>query len=147
MPRKVMDRDRSIGASTLELSGVPRVDALTLAREGLPSGEIGHLWCQPKQDGELTLAFDADVPLVVRGGRVFALDGTDRLVNSTVLGFVRTVERYDRYVREVVGLDDSEGERVAIEAQADMRGIDHAAFADEDSYWPIVCEQMVEGNL
>ena len=142
-----MNRDTSITVNMLQLSGVSSSDANELARSGLPFGEIGHLLCHPKQGTELTLAFDADVPLVVRAGQVIALDGTDRLVNSSAVRFVRTVERYERYVHDVVGLDDAEGERVAISAQADMRGIDGAAFADERAYWPIVCEQMVAGNL
>jgi len=36
---------------------------------------------------------------------------------------------------------------MATETQADMRGIDHAAYADENAYWPIVCEKMMDGNL
>jgi len=96
----------------------------------------------------LVLGYDANVPLVVDAGEVLALDGTRRPVNATVAAFVDVLGRYAEYVLNVVDAADAEeGARLARQAVAEMRRIDPAAFETEDSYWSIVCGQMLAGNL
>lgn len=132
----------------LVAAGASEADAATAAAMEYPRGMVGHLDTQTDGDDELVLAYDATVPLVVRGGQVLALDGTQRLVNSTVTAFLRVLARYGRYVNEVSRVTgDEDGERLAIEAAEDMHKIDPPAFDSDALYWPIVCAQMIEGNL
>jgi hypothetical protein len=144
-----MKRDsKTLTIEDLVGAGVGEADAGDIVRLGLPVGRVGHLLCQPRQGDLLVLAYDADVPLVVEGGQVLAVDGTDRLVNTSVKAFVSVVERYARYVDEVVqSSSEDEGERIAQEAASEMKELDPIAFATDVGYWPIVCTQMVEGHL
>jgi|GEM_PF-6193468 len=147
VPKRLMTRDVSIIAlETLVAAGVAEPDAREIISVGLPSGSVGHLECRPQLvEGVLVLAYDSDVPLVVRAGEVRALDAVERLVNTNVEAFCRMVERYDDYRRAVRSEEDAD--KIAINAAFAMSKIDPRAFADGDSYWPIVCEQMRDGNL
>ncbi len=132
----------------LVAAGATEADAVNAAAMEYPTGMVGHLDVQTDGDEELVIAYDGTVPLVVRDGQVLALDGTQRLVNSNVTTFLRVLARYRQYVNEVsrVGSDE-DGERLAIEAAEDMRKLDPPAFDSDTAYWPIVCAQMIEGNL
>ncbi|MAT24607.1 MAG: hypothetical protein CMN29_06485 [Sandaracinus sp.] len=140
-----MDERSDVMALTIEQlvsKGVEREEAEGLR---LPEGPVGHLECRPgERDGELVLAFDAHVPLVVREGQVRALDGTERLVNTKVARFAAMVERYGAYVARV---RDAEGEAIAREAAREMEEIDPEAFREPTAYWLIITDQMIEGNL
>lgn len=131
--------------------GVPELQAARLASKGLPTGKIGHLNCDPRVvDGELIVGYDSGiVPLVVHDGRVYAVeDGAPRFANTSLECFVLTVERYERYGEYVVrAKSELEKEEIARTAATEMREIDTAAFADEESYWSIICEQMLYGHL
>ena len=49
---------------------------------------------------------------------------------------------------KVVGAaNDEEGARLAREAVDEMQCLDPVAFEKDVNYWPIVCAQMLEGNL
>ena len=140
--------DPILWKAALVAGGVSEGDADFVVRVGIPEGQVGHLIVQPEVDDAVVLAVDGSVPLVVEAGRVVARDGTNRLVNTSVPRFVSMVARYKQYVDEVLRIDtNDEGERVAREATEDMRDIDPTAFENSTSYWPIICAQMVEGNL
>lgn len=129
-------------------AGATEVDAVRAAEYDWPECQVGHLLVQVEAGERLVLAYDADVPLVLDGGRVMALDGSQRLVNTNVSGFIDVLARYQRYVREVLeAVGDVEGERIARCAAREMACLDPAAFADDRGYWPVVCAQMIEGNL
>lgn len=138
-----------IDENALIAAGVPRTEASELLTLGLPVGDIGHLECRPiLVSGSLVLAYDNDVPLVVSQGQVRAKDGTDRLVNTSVVAFARTVNQYATYVDEVrAAKGESHAEEIAAMHTSAMKHLDPAAFQLDDSYWPIVCAQMLEGNL
>ena len=144
-----MNKDTTtLSAGVLRTVGVEEDEAARLASQGLPKGEVGHLLCRPELGDNVVLAYDADVPLVVRDGRVNALDGSDRLVNTSASAFCAVVERFARYAKEVVNATSEEdGQRMARIAVSEMEALDAPAFESETSYWPIVCEQMIEGNL
>lgn len=128
--------------------GCTETDATNAATTDYPTGNIGHLDVRVELDDELRLAHDSHVPLVVRDGAVIALDGTDRFVNSSVDAFFRTLVRYKKYVDAVVAAaTDAEGEQLAFGAAEDMRSLDPEAFNDDNFYWPIICSQMIDGNL
>jgi hypothetical protein len=132
----------------LVAAGVPEVDAVKVLSADLSDRQVGHLLIRAEVADYPVLAYDADVALVIDGGRVVALDGTHRVVNSTAVAFLQVLGRYQQYVQEVVGItNDEEGEQVAIRAADEMRLLDPSAFEDESQYWPIVCAQMIEGNL
>ena len=134
--------------AVLMQAGVREQDADFVLRNGIPEGEVGHLLVRPEVGDALVLAVDGPVPLRVERGQVLPDDGTARLVNETIVGFILVLERYGRYVNEVLqATSEREGEEIAIQAVEDMKRIDPGAFEDPNSYWPIVCAQMVDGNL
>jgi len=129
-------------------AGVTSADVPKVLASKLLDREVGHLLMRPEVGEQLVLGYDANVPLVVDAGQVLALDGTRRPVNATVAAFVDVLGRYAEYVLNVVDAAGAEeGTRLARQAVAEMRRIDPAAFETADSYWSIVCEQMLAGNL
>lgn len=136
---------------SLVRAGVPAHEARALVARGLMPERVGHLEVvgAVKRDDDLVLAFDMDTPMVVRNGRVWAVYGDEvKLVNSSVCAFLDTLERYAQHVRAVLAVDtDEEEERQARVTQQDFMAIDPAAFADDDAYWPVTCEDMIDGCL
>lgn len=129
-------------------AGVATVDVSKILGSDLSEREVGHILIRPEVGEQMVLGYDADVPLVVDAGQVLALDGTCRLVNSTVAAFVDMLRRYGEYVLEVADASNDEAcARIARQAVNEMRCLDPVAFAKDDNYWPIVCAQMIEGNL
>lgn len=144
-----MKRDsKVVSVDALVAAGVDVREAMELSRLGLPVGQVGFLLCEPKEGDPLVLAYDSDYPLVVRNGQVWDLEETiERLVNTSVTAFIAVLERYERYGHEVRDRSDDEGDLIARRAASDMKKLDPGAFAPVDAYWPIICDQMIDGNL
>lgn len=74
-------------------AGVANADLSKIVDPHLSEREVGHILIRPEGGERLVLGYDANVPLVVEAGQVVALDGTRRLVNSTVAAFVDVIGR------------------------------------------------------
>ena len=129
-------------------AGAPEADAARASDHDWREREIGHLLVRVETAEHLVLAYDAGVPLVVDAGRVTALEDPPRLVNSSVCAFIDVLCRYQQYVEEVLSVaSEPGGERTAQLAARDMERLDPRAFEQDFNYWPVVCAQMIEGNL
>lgn len=81
------------------------------------------------------------------GGEVYELmEGLDevRVVNKDVSSFWRCVVCYLRYAEALTG-DDIADERLAQDTMGQMTREDPLAFASSETFWSIVCAEMVCG--
>ena len=81
------------------------------------------------------------------GGGVYELtEGLDevRVVNQDVSSFWRCVAYYVRYAEALTG-DDIADERLAQYTMGKMTREDPLAFASSETFWSIVCAEMVFG--
>ena len=138
---------KAVSFDALVAAGVDPREASELSRIGLPVGELlcGHLLCEPQQSEELVLAYDCDVPLIVRNGQVWSVeDLICRFVNTGISAFAAVVDRYERYGHEVVRTSShNQGRRIARRAAAEMKKLDPGAFTSDHAFWPLICDGMV----
>lgn len=125
-----------------------------LCNEGLEVGTFGSIVIYSEFESKVNcvvLGFDSDVPICCfkNGEGVFSIEGEyKRFVNSTAKAFSMTVARFAKYCNEVVDVNTEE-EALAIVDSAinDMKNIDSGAWMKDINYWPIIGQQMLEGNL
>lgn len=139
--------------SDLENLGLQSVDIEYLSVHGIKNGHYGCVEVYPEFELNkgIVLAYDSDVPIVCseKGDGVFSLEGDeDRFVNSTAEKFCLTIKRFKLYCEQVEDIDDEdEALQIVNSAINDMKNIDESSWSSANNYWPIIGEQMEEGNL
>ncbi|HEX7643915.1 MAG TPA: SUKH-4 family immunity protein [Burkholderiaceae bacterium] len=83
---------------------------------------------------------NGSVVAVENGGKV-------RPINSNVVKFSDFLTLYKKYRRLVQGLDDDSAMSLIDAIEAEMRAIDEGAFSTVEYWWPVIIEQVREGNL
>ena len=128
-------------------------DASYLISIGLETGNFG---CIDIYEGFETvnnfivLGYDNDVPICCSNNTgIIAIEpGHTRLVNSSVEQFVTSINIFSRYCKEVVTADSEVSQLNIVNiAIAELRDTDEQAWSSNYNYWPIIGDQMIEGNL
>jgi hypothetical protein len=130
---------------------------------GLPIGQDWTLHFDPNVEAVPRVAgrpnyrrigFDDVMPICIdelRGGRVLVLDTDDvrqdRFVNSSVEQFGQFLAIYGEYRRGPSTMSEDDILAVIADIEERMRKLDPASFELEDSYWPLIIEQMNDGLL
>jgi len=65
-----------------------------------------------------------------------------KFMNSTLETFALLLTQYQQMLVESRSASHAERRRIVSESEEQMRSIDPAAFANEESYWPVVFEQI-----
>lgn len=128
-------------------------DVEYLSTHGLETGNYGCVDVYPEFEFNkgIVLAYDSDIPIICseNGDGVFSLENSlNRFVNTSAEQFVLTMKRFKQYCEQVQNVEDEEEAlKIVNSAILDMKEIDESAWASNINYWPIVGQQMVEGNL
>jgi hypothetical protein len=139
--------------SDIENLGLQPGDIEYLSKYGIESGNYGCIEVFPdfELNKGIVLAFDSDVPIVCseKGDGVFSFEeNVDRFVNSSVEKFYLTIKRFKLYCEQVEDIEDeNEALKVVNSAIDDMKEINETAWLSANNYWPIIGQQMEEGNL
>ncbi len=137
----------------IEGLGIQDNDIEYLSYRGMELGNYGCTDVYPEFEFNkgIILAYDSDVPIVCSelGDGVFALeDSMNRFVNSSAETFCLSIKRFKLYCEQVEDIDDEdEALQIVYSAISDMKAIDESAWSNDNNYWPIVGQQMIEGNL
>lgn len=123
-----------------------------LSKKGIRTGDYGYLEVYPEFEFNkgIVLAYDSDVPIVCseNGNGIFSLEESgDRFVNSSVEYFILTFEKFKLYCQKVESMEDEEALQIVNSTIYEMKEIDDKAWSDISNYWPIISQQMIEGNL
>lgn len=129
-------------------------DIQFLVNEGITVGNFGHIYIDKKFDfieNGVVLAYDSGIKIYCsnQNNGVFACEPKyNRYVNSSTEAFHKTLLRYSKYCSDV---KDATTEEYAVSivdsAIEDFKKIDNKAWSKDENYWPIVAQQMLEGNL
>ena len=97
------------------------------------------------------LAFSDDFPIGFNEMGIFLYeDGEKRFVNSSIENFSNSILEFDRYRKEIqkyVDADEEEQIQVVNFYIENLKEIDAVAWAEANNFWPIIANQMLEGNL
>lgn len=83
-----------------------------------------------------------------KSGYVIQVDdpkNTIHFINSNVELLGQCLAHYRKYVITIEDMSDEEAERVVVATEETLRSLDRAAFADPESWWPTVVEEMHYG--
>lgn len=137
----------------IESLGLQDKDIKYLCEHGLEVGNFGCVDVYPEFEFNkgIVLGYDSDVPLVCseNGDGIFSLEeGVNRFVNTSVERFYLTIKRFKLYCEQVEDVDDEEEAlKIVNSTISDMKDIDEPAWSNDTNYWPIIGQQMIEGNL
>ena len=124
-----------------------------LTVHGLELGNFGCVEIYPEFEYNkgIVLGYDNDFPFVCseNGDGVFLLEEyVNRFVNIGVEQFFKTIKRFKLYCSQVEDIDnEEEALQIVNSAISDMKEIDEFAWSNDNNYWPIIGQQMIEGNL
>jgi hypothetical protein len=128
-------------------------DKKYLSVHGLEIGDFGcvHVYPEFEFNKGIVLGYDGDVPIICseNGDGIFLHEvEKDRFVNTSAKQFALSINRFKLYCEQVEGIDDEEAAlQIVNSAISGMKEIDELAWLDENNYWPVVGQQMIEGNL
>jgi hypothetical protein len=130
---------------------------------GLPSQEDWTLSFGPQtgglprlsnKEGYRVIGSDVDVPICLdeqHHGRVVAVEdevgGSERLINSNVECFVECLAYYKQYRTAVRHASEDEVQAIIDATESQIGRTDPAAFDGSNNWWPIIIDQMNEGQL
>ena len=135
-----------------ELS-ISKQDLDYLCGSGLDVGNFGiiEIYSEFEKNEGVVLGYDSDVQIVCleNGEGIFSLEeGKRRFVNSSVKQFSLTIRSFLKYCELVeYAENDEDALNIVNSTINEMKKIDEEAWSDENNYWPIVGQQMIEGNL
>jgi hypothetical protein len=124
-----------------------------LTVQGLEIGNFGCVDIYPEFEFNkgIVLGYDNDFPFVCseNGDGIFLFEEhVNRFVNIGVEQFFATIKRFKLYCRQVEDIDNEEQALQTVNtAISDMKKIDKIAWSNDNNYWPIIGQQMIEGNL
>ena len=148
-------------ASSLADVNIPLPSKEFLTSNGLPSGvdwtigfdtevvgTLGHAAAK----GLRILGHDDGTEICLdehRDGRVVALEprGNIRFINSSVETFGEFLTIYQSYRMAVRGMSEDKAVLLVDSIETSMRSVDGEAFGDRENWWPVIVEQMRDGNL
>lgn len=99
-------------------------------------------------DGNIIIGYDNDFPVICLNKGVF-LSETDcnRFVNSSLNAFTKSIIAFSEYCEKVTGSSGQEYEIGVVNQTIErMKNIDIEAWRLTSNYWPVIGQQMLEGN-
>ncbi len=145
---------KTLNISDLGNLNLAKKDLAYLVNKGLPVERLGCIEIFPNWEileDCIVLGYDHDVPICCfrNGDGIFSIeDNQKRFVNSTVEFFISTTTRFSRYCKAVIEVEDEEDALIIVHSAIDdMRKIDDIAWSNNQYYWPIISEQMIQGHL
>ncbi|GGF16219.1 hypothetical protein [Flavobacterium limi] len=138
----------------LDKIGLEKHDIAFLVENGLTVGSFGHIDIISEFEflqNAIILGYDSNIPICCDGEYkgVFAMEPQfKRFVNSSVETFQRTILRYSKYCTDIQGAVDEDLAIIMVnEAIIDFKNIDPDVWSKKENYWPIIAQQMLDGNL
>jgi hypothetical protein len=139
--------------SDIEDLGIKDRDIEYLTISGIEIGNFGCVDIYPEFEFKkgIVLGYDNNVPIVCseNGDGVFLHEElVTRFVNNSVEQFILTIKRFKLYCSQVEDIFDEENAlKIVNSAIKDMTNLDEFAWSKDANYWPIIGQQMIEGNL
>jgi hypothetical protein len=103
-------------------------------------------------NGTHCVGFDDVVPICIDDrGQVMAVEekvgGGVSYINSSIERFGECLVLYQRYRISVLAASEHEAQNLVSTTENQLRNADPTAFADPNSWWPAIVEQMGHGLL
>lgn len=133
--------------------GIQEKDIEYLSVNGIEVGSFGCIEVYPEFENNkgIVLGYDSDIPIVcyTDGDGIYSIEEElKRFVNSSVEQFVLTINKFSLYCKLVEGVEDEEEALSIVNSTInEMKKVDAQAWFNEINYWPIIGQQMIEGNL
>lgn len=139
--------------SDLEALNLQPQDYEYLRYKGIEIGLYGYINVDSKFEfmSGVILGYDSDIPIVCdqNGDGIYAVEPkARRFANSSVEYFVCTIKSLKQYCEKIESVSDEDEALEIVRSTIDkMKNIDQCAWRDDSNYWPVIGQQMVEGNL
>ncbi len=124
-----------------------------LRHNGIEVGIYGYINVDSKFEfmGGVILGYDSDIPIVCdqNGDGIYAVEPkARRFANSSIEYFVCTIKILKQYCEKIESISDEDKALEIVRSTIDeMKNIDKYAWDEDSNYWPIIGQQMMEGNL
>lgn len=136
----------------LELYDLTIEDSQFLLEHGFDIGDYGCVEIDEayeSRDGNIVIGYDEDYPFIcTKQGIIIQEQYTTRFANTSLFSFYRSIIIFSEYYETIKGISGEEEElSIVNDTIAIMKEVDKQAWEKNDNYWPIIAQQMIEGNL